>query len=195
MKKISFASALLAVTILTLTSCTSFALARDFDNLPYPQQQNGYTYVAPPQQTPTEAPQSIVEAQTTTDTFLVEEEATEPSVMPMEEDTETIQETLQIEAEEALAEQTEEYAETIVEEEVEPLVEEETESPANGISIDGPIEAFTKEDRQRSAKVMGNDMPDWFVYISAVLILATLLSMCYIAKQRKESRWYRHRGE
>lgn len=62
------------------------------------------------------------------------------------------------------------------------------------VHIDSPIEAFTKEDRARSVNVADTEVPDWFVWICAVLILATLISLCYIAKQRKEAHWYKRRG-
>lgn len=61
--------------------------------------------------------------------------------------------------------------------------------------LERPIDAFTREDRQKSVNVADTEVPDWFIYICTVLILATLVAMCYIAKQRKESTWYRRRGD
>ena len=66
----------------------------------------------------------------------------------------------------------------------------------NGIQLEGPLEAFTGADRQKTVDMAGTQVPDWFVYICTVLILATLIALCYIAKQRKERHWYqRHSRE
>lgn len=57
-------------------------------------------------------------------------------------------------------------------------------------SLPTPTEAFTDPSRQRSVSLGANTVPDWFVYICTVLILATLVSLCYIAKQKKEAKWH-----
>lgn len=67
------------------------------------------------------------------------------------------------------------------------VAEAVTEEPH---SLPTPTEAFTDPSRQRSVNLGSNTVPDWFVYICTVLILATLVSLCYIAKQKKESRWH-----
>lgn len=89
-----------------------------------------------------------------------------------------------------------EIIEEIVEETIEaPVVADEAPVKEPNMHIDSPLEAFTKEDRARSVNVADTEVPDWFIWICSVLILATLITLCYIAKQRKEAQWYRRRGD
>lgn len=95
--------------------------------------------------------------------------------------------------EEPVEEVIEEFVEEIAEDvPVEPVVEETPVVEDTHVEpVKEPIEIVSQTERLRSAKVGSTELPDWFVYISAALILASLFTIGYISKQRKESTWYR----
>ena len=74
------------------------------------------------------------------------------------------------------------------------IVEEVTVAEDPLLEKKAPVMEEVIQERQTSMTVAGTEVPDVFIYICTVLILAILLTLCYIAKQRKERYWYMRRS-
>lgn len=70
-------------------------------------------------------------------------------------------------------------------EEIIPEVVEEAPAPI--------VEAVAAPSQKDSVTLAGNDLPMPLVWACMALFLACLFTICYIAKQRKESYWHRYR--
>ena len=70
---------------------------------------------------------------------------------------------------------------------------EEIPDPIEFPSLPEPSTDITLPPPSSTVRIGANELPMWFCYTSAGLFLASLFTICYIAKQRKESTWRRFR--
>lgn len=70
---------------------------------------------------------------------------------------------------------------------------EEIPDPIEFPSLPEPSTDITLPPPSSTVRIGANELPMWFCYTSAGLFLASLFTICYIAKQRKESTWHRFR--
>ena len=102
---------------------------------------------------------------------------------------------IEIEPTGPLSDPVEEIPQPSLDEVVEAILEpsEEIPDPVTLESFPEPSTDITLPPPSSTVRIGANELPMWFCYTSAGLFLASLFTICYIAKQRKESAWHRFR--
>lgn len=71
-----------------------------------------------------------------------------------------------------------------------PTTVEEITSP---VAVEEPEPILDASQKTTMDKLMDGDAPDSILVMFCILFIATLFTLCYIAKQRKEAAWHRFR--
>lgn len=128
----------------------------------------------------------------------MEESLTETIVEPTEEESEALQ-TESIPSDTGFVESIESVESEAIVTEIQdpPLFQEMTEAEKQDLSFVVPNTeevnyVYTPSD-PNVAKIGSVDIPKWFAYLCTGIIIATLLTMCYIANQSKKKMYYGRR--